>query len=401
MTVPSPLRLKGSEALGIFKKEKESAPVKPQEVGKAVMTSSVASHPFWHLNGYVPLSGENGKIYKSLREAVPIIDSAIYKIVRLMGGFEFKTGDDYLDEEINSFFGRINVGGNQIGIQSFIDNYVEQLLTYGSAVGEMIYDECGFYALYNGELDVLDVKRKKDSIEPEFFNSSSGKPVAIECPEKILFSVLNPEPGKLLGTSLLKGLPFVSDILLKIYNTIGTNWERVGNLRYAVTYKPQNDGTDKAFAKERANQMAEAWKDAMSSKERVKDFVAVGDVKISVIGADNQILDSDVPARQMLEQIIAKTGLMPYMFGLSWSTTERMSQQQADILTTELEAYRRIITPVIEKIGRVYLALSGTAAPLTVEWSDITLQDETQLAQARLYNAEADKYLMEVTNGEQ
>ena len=401
MTVPSPLRLKGSEALGIFKKEKEAIPEKPQEIGKAVMTSSAGSHPFWHLNGYVPLSGENGKIYKSLREAVPIIDAAIYKIVRLMGGFEFRTGDDLLDDEINSFFGKINVGGNQTGIQSFIDNYVEQLLTYGSAVGEMLYDECGFYALYNGELDVLDVKRKKDSIEPEFFNNSSGKPVAIECPEKLLFSVLNPEPGKLLGTSILKGLPFVSDILLKIYNTIGTNWERVGNLRYAVTYKPQNDGTDKAFAKERANQMAEAWKDAMSSKERVKDFVAVGDVKISVIGADNQILDSDVPARQMLEQIIAKTGLMPYMFGLSWSTTERMSQQQADILTTELEAYRRIITPVIEKIGRVYLALSGITAPLTVEWSDITLQDEVQLAQARLYNAEADKYLMEVTSGEQ
>ena len=76
--------------------------------------------------------------------------------------------------------------------------------------------------------------------------------------------------------------------------------------------------------------------------------MAVGDVKASVIGADNQILDSEIPVRQMLEQIIAKTGLMPYMFGLSWSTTERMSQQQADILTTELESYRRIITPVLK-----------------------------------------------------
>jgi len=386
--------------LGIFRKSREDKPAELNAGSTAIMTSSVSSHPFRQIGSYVPMTGTNGRVYKSLREAVPIIDAAIYKIVRLMGGFEFCTGNDGLDKSINEFFGRINVGGNQTGIQAFVDNYVEQLLTYGSAVGEMLYSDSGFYALYNGELEVLDVKRKKNSIEPEFFNTSSGRPVAIKNPEKLLFSVLNPEPGNLLGTSLLSGLPFVSDILLKIYNTIGINWERVGNLRYAVTYKPQNDGTDKAFAKERANQMAEAWKDAMSSKDRVKDFVAVGDVKISVIGADNQILDSEVPARQMLEQIIAKTGLMPYMFGLSWSTTERMSQQQADILTTELEAYRRIVTPVIEKIGRVYLALNGITAPLEVKWDDITLQDETQLAQAKLYNAEADKILTEVNGVE-
>jgi hypothetical protein len=337
----------------------------------------------------------NNHIYRSLREGVPIIDSAINKIVRLMGGFEFKTGDDGLDECINNFFSSINVGGNQSGIQAFIDSYMEQLLTYGTAIGEMLVDENGFWGLYNGELDVLDVRRKRDSVEIEFYNTSSGKAVMINRPQTILFSVLNPEPGKILGTSLLRGLPFVSDILLKIYNTIGTNWERIGNLRYAVTYKPQNDGTDKAFAKERANQMASAWKDAMSSKESVKDFVAVGDVKVSVIGADNQVLDSEVPVRQMLEQIIAKTGLMPYMFGLSWSTTEKMSQQQADILTTELEAYRRIVNPVLKKIGNTYLALNGFGGEVEIEWEDITLQDGTELAQARLYNAEADNLLKE------
>ena len=207
--------------------------------------------------------------------------------------------------------------------------------------------------------------------------------------------MLNPEPNEVLGTSLLRGLPFVSDILLKIYNTIGTNWQRLGNLRYAVTYKPQGDGMDKAFAKERANQMARAWKDAMSSTETVKDFVAVGDVKVSVIGADNQILDSEIPVRQMLEQIIAKTGLMPYMFGLSWSTTERMSQQQADILTTELKAYRRIVTPIIKKIGETYLSTVGIYRDVDVKWTDITLQDEIQMAQARLYNAQADNILKE------
>lgn len=39
------------------------------------------------------------------------------------------------------------------------------------------------------------------------------------------------------------------------------------------------------------------------------------------------------------------------MLSLSWSSTERMSSQQADVLTSELEAYRRLLTPVIEKFA--------------------------------------------------
>lgn len=385
--------------MGLFgKNKKDASDDKPKQSAQVVQTGSVSSNPFYTFSNYTPMNVDN-RIYAQLREGVPIIDSAINKIVRLMGGFRFETDNESLSNAMNEFFACVNVGGNQHGIQSFVDSYVEQLLTYGTAVGEIIADENCFYALYNGELDVLDVKRKDNGIDLEFFNTSSGMAQPIRHPNNILFSVLNPQPGKILGTSLLRGLPFVSDILLKIYSTIGSNWERVGNLRYAVTYKPQGDGTDAAFAKERANQMASAWKDAMSSKDSVKDFVAVGDVKVSVIGADNQILDSEIPVRQMLEQIIAKTGLMPYMFGLSCSTTEKMSRQQADILTTELAAYRRIITPILKKIGMAYLTVNGIANDVEIVWDRITLQDETEHAQARYYNAMADNLIKEADDG--
>ena len=384
--------------MGIFKRERKNGEKPNVEASTSVQTSSQNTHPFRYLNGYIPLESTDNQIYRSIREGVPLIDSAINKIIRLMGGFKFKTGDDALDKRVNEFFETVNVGGNQQGINAFADNFMSQLLTYGTAVGEIVADEHGFYALYNAELRAVEVKRAKNNLDLVFYPNSVSGSQPFEHQDRILFCVLNPEAGQITGTSLLKGLPFVTDILLKIFNTIGTNWQRVGNLRYAVTYKPQNDGVDKAFAKERANQMANAWRDAMSSKDAVKDFVAVGDVKVSVIGADNQILDSEVPVRQLLEQIVAKTGLMPYMFGLSWSTTERMSSQQADVLTTELEAYRRIITPVIKKIGEAYLKSLGIYRDVSVEWSEITLQDETQSAQARLYNAQADNLLKEGEN---
>lgn len=380
--------------MSIFKRAKK--PVGNDSINVAsVQTANENCHPFTYLNGYTPLSGADDRLYKSIREGVPIIDSAITKIVRLMGGFRLSCDNENIDNSMNRFFDNINVGGNQRGLQSFVDNYMSQLLTYGSALGEMIADSNGFYALYNARLSDVEVKRNENNLNLVFYPDSVSHSMPFEHQERILFSVLNPEPGEIRGTSLLKGLPFITDILLKIYNTIGTNWQRVGNVRYAVTYKPQGDGIDKAFAKERANQMANAWRDAMSSTQSVKDFVAVGDVKVSVIGADNQILDSEIPVRQMLEQIIAKTGLMPYMFGLSWSTTERMSQQQADILTTELESYRRIITPVLKKIGSTYLATLGIYEDVDVLWDDITLQDETQSAQARLLNAQADELIKE------
>ncbi len=380
--------------MSIFGKNKN---VKPSSVLEAASVQTVGKncHPFGNFGGYAPLAEANGRIYRSLREGIPIIDSAINKIVRLMGGFELDCGSKQINDSMNKFLSCVNVGGNQQGIQSFVDNFMNQLLTYGSAIGEIVADEHGFYALYNGELGCVNVKRADNGLDLIFCSGHMSGSVPFKHQERILFSVLNPEPNEISGTSLLRGLPFVSDILLKIYNTIGTNWQRLGNLRYAVTYKPQGDGMDKAFAKERANQMARAWKDAMSSTETVKDFVAVGDVKVSVIGADNQILDSEIPVRQMLEQIIAKTGLMPYMFGLSWSTTERMSQQQADILTTELKAYRRIVTPIIKKIGEAYLSTVGIYRDVEVKWTDITLQDEIQMAQARLYNAQADNILKE------
>lgn len=381
--------------MGIFKRERKDGEKPSVDSSTSVQTSSQNTHPFRYLNGYTPLANMDNQVYKSIREGVPLIDSAINKIIRLMGGFEIKTGDEALDESVNSFFETVNVGGNQQGINAFVDNFMSQLLTYGTAVGEIVADDNGFYALYNAELSAVEVKRASNDLDLVFYPNSVGASKPFEHQDRILFCVLNPEAGQITGTSLLKGLPFVTDILLKIFNTIGTNWQRVGNLRYAVTYKPQNDGVDKAFAKERANQMANAWRDAMSSKDAVKDFVAVGDVKVSVIGADNQILDSEVPVRQLLEQIVAKTGLMPYMFGLSWSTTERMSSQQADVLTTELEAYRRVITPVIKKIGEAYLKTLGIYCDVSVEWSEITLQDETQSAQARLYNAQADSLLKE------
>ena len=98
-----------------------------------------------------------------------------------------------------------------------------------------------------------------------------------------------------------------------------------------------------------------------------------------------------MPVRQILEQLIAKTGLPPFLLGLNWSTTERMSTQQADILTGELWALRRTVEPALRKICKTFLALEGLDDRTEIVWEEISLQDMTEQAKAELYKAQAEK----------
>ncbi len=358
----------------------------------AVPQTGRKSHPFNLLGSYTPMHNADMSLYKALREAIPVIDAAILKIVRLMGGFEAVCESKEATQALSAFLRNVNVGGTQQGIDSFMSVFIEQLLTYGTAVGEIVTDGKIITHLFNSDLRAVALTEGKNPLDVTVSaDNGSGELLPVKYPELVLLSVLNPEPGKLYGTSILKGLPFVSNILLKIYNTVGINWERVGNVRFAVTYKPQNDTLDMAYAQERATLVADEWSKTIDSNGSVKDFIAIGDVSIKAIGSDIQIIDSEVPVRQMLEQIIAKLGIPPFILGLNWSTTERMSAQQADILTSEIEFYRRAVEPVIRKICSLWLRMNGFADDFAIEWESITLQDITELARSRYYIAQAEK----------
>lgn len=328
------------------------------------------------------------ELYDRLRYAVPVIDAALMKIIRLTGGFRVICSDERYQEELDSFMENVPVGiaGRSIGF--FTDNFLDSILTYGSAAAEIVHDEDNerIAGICLGDISRIRMTAGKDPFTRGYtVVSEDGSEKPVKHPERILYSSL---AG---GHSLLRGLPSLSSILLRIYECIGQNYDRAGNVRYAVTYRPPAGSGDAVYSRERARQIAEEWADGMNSARygQVKDFVAVGDVDIKVIGADNQLFDTNVPVRQLLEQIVAKLSIPPFLLGLSWSSTERMSSQQADILTSELEYYRRLLSPVICDVGNSFLASEGYEAVCRVEWENINLQDESVLAQARLTNARA------------
>lgn len=328
------------------------------------------------------------ELYSSLREAVPIIDAAIGKIVRLLGNFRVTVHDKRAQSIVDDFINNVTISGSSRGLYGFICTYIDELLTYGEAVGEMVLSNDGeqVSALYNASLDDVQIVPCKSPLKLLVCRNDCGDITPVKNQELVFATLLNPKAGTACGTSVLKSLPFVSSILLRIFGSIKTNWERVGDVRFAVTYKPEQNGA--ALTQEGAKLIADEWKKAMRS-DSVCDFVSVGDISVKVIGAENQMPDCDIPIKHIMEQILAKLGIPPFMLGISWSSTERMSEQQADILTSELEYYRKVLNPVISKIIGTQLRLCGFNCGFDIEWNNINLQDSVELSQARFNNARA------------
>ena len=361
---------------------------------------------FGMLESYVPLRDGETALYRAVREAVPVVDAAVCKLVRLTGGVRVSCSDKRAQQELERFLQTVNAGRGQRGINAFLDCYLDSLLTCGRALGEIVPDAegRGIAAVLCADVEQAEVCEGDSPLDFTIcVRDGHGRSVPLKYQELLLFTPLNPEAEHPYGVSLLRSMPYLTGLLLKIYDAMGKNWERCGNVRFAVTYKPQDGEMDRMAAQERAEQIAEEWSRAMqeSGNGSVRDFVSVGDVSIRAIGADNQILDSGTPVRQILEQLVAKTGLPPFLLGLSWSSTERMSAQQADMLTSEITALRRTLTPVVERICTLWLRLNGYGCRAAVDWEDINLQDEVEEARATLYLQQARKLKIENDGAEE
>ena len=320
------------------------------------------------MDGYVPLRNGEMALYRSIREAVPIVDAAILKLIRLTGGVRVRTSDPAAQKGMDHFLRTVSTGRGQRGLQSFLDAYLDSMLTCGRAVGEIVPNPRGtdIAALLCG--NVADIEIREGSCPLEFSiwgREEGGLMRRLPRQELLLFTPFQPETDSPYGVSMLRSMPFLTGILLKIYQATGMNWERMGNVRFAVVYKPGDTPLDQSLVQERSRQIAREWSAAMQAGKdgSVRDFVAVGDVEIKVIGADNQVLDSEVPVRQILEQLVARTGIPPFLLGLSWSTTERMSPPPPRGMSTSRYSVRFISSVALSRVVSWTRAMQSRGRP--------------------------------------
>ena len=109
----------------------------------AVQLRSGGRSTFGRLESYVPLLDGETVLYREVREAVPVVDAAICKLIRLTGGVRVACGNERAEQGLQRFLCEVPVGRGQRGINAFLDCYLDSLLTCGRAVGEIVPDAEG------------------------------------------------------------------------------------------------------------------------------------------------------------------------------------------------------------------------------------------------------------------
>jgi hypothetical protein len=176
--------------LNFFRRKKDK-----KAAVQIVRNNNASNHPFAALEKYRPLSGYEIKLYSALKEAVPIIDAAISKIVRLVGNFKISCENSTVEAEINRFLTNVHVNACGFGAGSFLISHLSQLLTYGTAVGEVVLNSDGdsIKALYNASLDDVELQIGSSPLKLKVcLKKGNGSIVPVKNPELVLISSLNP-----------------------------------------------------------------------------------------------------------------------------------------------------------------------------------------------------------------
>ena len=74
-----------------------------QAPAPAVQLRQGERHPFRGMDGYTPLHKPEFGLYRSIREAIPVVDAAVWKLVRLAGGVSVRCGEAETEERVNEF----------------------------------------------------------------------------------------------------------------------------------------------------------------------------------------------------------------------------------------------------------------------------------------------------------
>lgn len=361
----------------------------------SVQTRSGGAHPFNALRSYVPNQVEV-KLYRQMRDGIPIIGVGIQNLRRLIGSPKIRFGapNSRRQREWDNWAKGVKVGKVGKGFNVFVSSYVDSLLQNGFSAAEIVpyRSRSDIYALLPISGEIVVVKNTDDPTEFILAEHQPMEPEPVPYPiqDWIVYSAYEAEPENPYGKGLLTGLPFLADILLTVFYATGRNWERFGDLKYSLEFNFP-DGVAPKDAQEFIEKTKKSWTEAMSKTRagKVQDFFGTY-VKVSVVGADAKQLDMEIPVRNILEQIVAKTGLPPFVFGFSWSSRESMSKTQADILTSLIDDWREMITPAIVHIIDWWCRFRGYPLDYEIVWDEVSLADIEGIANAELTNARAE-----------
>jgi SPP1 gp7 family putative phage head morphogenesis protein len=353
-----------------------------------------------YFRSFIPRKVE-GMFYEYLREGIPIIDAGIKRLVSLDGHIIATGNNTSLVDEIQEWIDTVQVNDIQRGLQAYHQNFTNEAFEQGFSLGEFIAnkDRTDIVALRVADSKFIKFKREESGLSIWQKSDRDTEDRKLNPVNLQYFSIDN-ENQNPHGTSILRSCEFVSKILVTMQNSLLNVWERFGDPSFSIVYKTsRRDGTDHVT---RRRQMEDDFNRAIRAKRQGKsaDFIKAidkdSDITISVIGAGQTVLEFEIPSRHVLEQIIAKLGLPPWMLGMHWSSTERLSDQESEMLMADVKTRQAAKLPLFTQLIKTLLLLRGRTwkkGDWSVEFAQVNLRDALKEAQAKFLNAQADMML--------
>lgn len=379
----------------------------------------------------------NPNLYEAMREALSPIDGGINRLVTMDGIIAVEGENDAIVQEIDTWMRNVRVNDMETGFQAFKDGLGNETYEQGFGIGEFIADAKGrdIIALRVADSKGVCFRRTAEKFEGYYRAPArtSGRGDGTDRVEQILrnsygvmstgdladagFTPLNlnacvyqsihNEADNPYGTSIMRSMEFVARILLTIENATEQTWNRFGDPPLSVTYKTKNRSLKPADLEARKTTIATSLATTLAAKrsgnsaEFVQAIGADDELTISVIGAQDKIIEIEMPARHMLEQIVAKLGLPSWMLGYHWSTAERLAESQGIIVLQESNTRWARSEPTYTRVVRTMLQLRGrTWKPK--DWQLVqrlpNLADELKRAQAEFLRAQTQLMLSGALN---
>lgn len=340
----------------------------------------------------------DAQFYEFLREAIPVMDAAIWRLVSLDGFLVVEGNNSALVDEIQDWMESVPVNDLQTGLQAFHQNFSNEAFEQGFTLGEFVANSARTDIIGLRVADSKYIKFNRTPTEMEIWQRADGdlQERKLNTANLLYWSILN-ENQNPYGTPLFRSCEFVAQVLATMHNSLLNVWERFGDPSFSLVYKTgRKDGNNH---KDRCDALAKDLDSVVRAKRLGKsaDFVHAidkdSDIDIKVIGAVEQVLELEIPARHILEQIVSKTGLPPWMLGMHWSTTERLAEFEsemvlADIVTRQsakLPTFKRVITTLLKMRGRTW-----KKGDWELKFQQVNLHDVEKQARARFLNAQAD-----------
>jgi len=338
-------------------------------------------------------------LYDLLVAAFPFLDRGLRTLARMAAPFEFECENETTGAAMQQWAEDVRVGYLFRGFNSWLRPYIRQSLQYGKTAGELVLapSKRDIEALF-----VVDAKRIRlirDDKEGLLLGEDNrvGMPVPYPAQDLFVYMALNSEGDNPHGVSLMRSIPYVADIVLRMETAVRQMWQRHGAPSFLLHY---NIPGDTVLPGPQVNAIRDTIQDdwlasqkARGNNEGIMDFVAAtqGVLTMTAVGSDVHELNFSDVYRNLMEQIVSSIDLAPFMLGLQWATTERLSQQQADVIIGTIEDMRHELTPDLLHIADWVQRTQGLRGKVAVAWADVNLQDRVQSAQAEREEAQAQK----------